>query len=81
MIDATVPPEFQALLDTHGVEVTQCGELENGTPIWACLGDCGCWFIVEGDNIDRWSFVNLDGWCQGQSCPCHDLPKRLPNTS
>lgn len=58
----------------RGVTLAPMGVLLNGATIWACMGDCCCWFVIDGDSVDRFSLVNEGGWCQGQSCPCHDLP-------
>lgn len=79
--EPTPPAWFQELLDQHGVEVEQLGWFRNTLPIWACMGDCSCWFLVDDAiEIDRYSFVNEAGWCQGQECPCHNLPRRKPGT-
>lgn len=75
------PPDWlQSLLDEHGVTVFPIGELNGGRTVWACNMDCCCWFVIDDNSfLDRWSYVNDDGWCAGQTdCPCHNLPKTRP---
>lgn len=75
------PPAWvQELAAEHDVELFQVGYLYS-TPIFACAGDCSCWFIVDdGIFLDRYSFVTEDGWCQGQDCKCHSLPRHKPGS-
>lgn len=75
------PIWFKKLLDDHGVQVFPFARMLGGTEkvFWACNGDCSCMFVIDDDwFIDRYSFVNEDGWCQGQDCPCHSLPRHDP---
>lgn len=77
---APVLPEWvRAMIDPLGVEFIVFGQLRGGNDntIWVCNGDCSCWFLIQDDMyLDRYSYVNEGGWCQGQHCPCHDLPAR-----
>lgn len=74
------PPEwFQGLAKAHDVELAHVGTM-HGCDVWGCMGDCSCSFIIS-DNyyIDRYAYVNMNGWCQGQRCPCHDFPPTRPD--
>ncbi len=80
-VEPVLPDWVKALIEPLGVEFIVFGKLLIGSAdntIWACNGDCSCWFIVDdGMYLDRYSFVNEGGWCQGQHCECHDLPPRV----
>lgn len=80
--NAERPPQWVIdLCEARGVSLFKIGSITNGDSIWACGGDCSCWFCIDsGTYLDRYSFVTEDGWCQGQSCPCHDLPRQQPGT-
>lgn len=79
--DVAPPAWLQPILAQHGVEFDHVGWFMDNRPIFACMGNCSCWFIID-DTIflDRYSYVNEDGWCQGQECPCHDLPRSDPGS-
>lgn len=73
------PPEwFQNIADEHDVILAYVENL-HGSDAWGCQGDCSCSFIIADNHyIDRFSYVNEAGWCQGQHCPCHDFPRERP---
>lgn len=80
MTTPTPPAWAQAEFDKLGVTVQHIGEVGFGQHVFACMGDCCCWFTFDGDGegnwfLDRYSFVNENGWCQGQHCACHNLPR------
>jgi hypothetical protein len=78
-----VPPTWLAELATqHGVTLAAFGRVASGDPLWACMGDCACWFLVDDETfLDRYSLVTTEGACpQHQQCPCHAFPTRKPGT-
>lgn len=72
------PPDWVAAAAAErGVTLAYFGALSGpaATPIWACMGDCCCWFVVDDSvHLDRYSLANTGEPCQGQDCACHTMP-------